>query len=476
MSDYFLNKIYDSLLTNKVSKTKSTFRTLSESYDLVYEEEQSNTPSGSFKPVTSPEQPAQQQSESVSTLEQPEEQPKTEQYTPKKLPTNFNTKQRVYPRQLWTNLQRELFKDSEKTGTGKGETAVANLISNINDRGILEKMISGQGESYDVAWPPLGMFEGYNKNNLEFKFEVKELEFGSEKDTQIDPGTNTRPKAKTSVRIGVEGRGFAVQTLAQIEQSITNLLDEYQMLSTDEQRKVDKQIIEKHIGGTLQEPPARAAQKKKAQYEMYKNWSLGRYLTAVKESSDSGELPPSLLFGVPEEPKPGRYNTGIKKDLIIMSIKKLFQIFKQTDASEITSSEYSTTVGSLKDFFYKNYLPQPTEANQEVVQDIADELNKKAKTVDREIIKFKAKKVGQTFTAVEFFKELKQLPLATTLEKLQQVIYRPDTIATFFPTDLTGFFAVNRNGYIYIPRNELSNFLEFDTFSSGGVKVRLKVQ
>jgi hypothetical protein len=469
MSDYFLNKIYDSLLVNKAPKTKSTFRTLSESYGLVYEEELAKTPAEPSTPVDTAEQQTYKSADSS-------EQPKTEQYTPKNLPTNFNTNQRVYPRQLWTSLQRDLFKDSEKTGTGKGETAVANLISNINDRGILEKMISGQGESYDVAWPPLGMFEGYNKNNLEFKFEVKELEFGSEKDTQIDPGTNTRPKAKTSVRIGVEGRGFAVQTLAQIEQSITNLLDEYQMLSTDEQRKVDSQIIEKYTGGTLQEPPARAAQKKKAQYEMYKNWSLGKYLTAIKESSDSGELPPSLLFGVPEEPKPGRYNTGTKKDLIIMSVKKLFQIFKQTDITDIESPEYSTTVGSLKDFFYRNYLPQTTETNQEVVQDIADELNKKAKTVDREIIKFKARKTGQTFTAVDFFKELKQLPLATTLEKLQQVIYRPDTIATFFPTDLTGFFAVNRNGYIYVPRNELSNYLEFDTFSSGGVKVRLRKQ
>jgi hypothetical protein len=43
MSDYFLNKIYDSLLANKTPKAKSTFRTLSESYNLVYEEEQQTT-------------------------------------------------------------------------------------------------------------------------------------------------------------------------------------------------------------------------------------------------------------------------------------------------------------------------------------------------------------------------------------------------------------------------------------------------
>ena len=39
MSDYFLNKIYDSVLARKHPKTKSIFRTLSESYGLVYEEE-----------------------------------------------------------------------------------------------------------------------------------------------------------------------------------------------------------------------------------------------------------------------------------------------------------------------------------------------------------------------------------------------------------------------------------------------------
>jgi len=39
MSDYLLNKIYDSLLANKLPKTESSFRSLSESYDAVYEQE-----------------------------------------------------------------------------------------------------------------------------------------------------------------------------------------------------------------------------------------------------------------------------------------------------------------------------------------------------------------------------------------------------------------------------------------------------
>ena len=40
MSDYFLSKVYDSLIKRKLPQAKSTFHTLSESYTKIYEQEE----------------------------------------------------------------------------------------------------------------------------------------------------------------------------------------------------------------------------------------------------------------------------------------------------------------------------------------------------------------------------------------------------------------------------------------------------
>jgi hypothetical protein len=44
MSDYFLSKVYDSLIKRKLPQAKSTFCTLSESYTKIYEQEEQEEP------------------------------------------------------------------------------------------------------------------------------------------------------------------------------------------------------------------------------------------------------------------------------------------------------------------------------------------------------------------------------------------------------------------------------------------------
>ena len=128
MSDYFLNKIYDSLLSNKLPKTKSSFRTLSESYDLVYEEEQEQKKDIPFN--------IHEYQQGSWTVEQ------RNLYLPNSAPVTPTP-----------GVPAEYDPEAKMTGVGPGECAVASLVSGLTDFAGCRKMISGQRESFDVSWP-----------------------------------------------------------------------------------------------------------------------------------------------------------------------------------------------------------------------------------------------------------------------------------------------------------------------------------
>jgi len=476
MSDYFLNKIYDSLLVNKTPKTKSTFRTLAESYNLVYEQE-----------LETPEI-QQQTNPSVTNNQQTiPEQPKQEIFDKNNLPSDFNVNGRIYPRKSWTPFQQQLFSgESAKTGTGAGETSVANVITNIEDVNILERMVSGQGESYDVAWPPL--VKGFSKYNLTFKFEVKELEAPNEKQPGID--------LKDTVSIGVEGREFATSVLTEVERRAVVILEELQDLSDDEQKIINAQIVQKtrtpfkkpsavDKKGNPRNLESKTYQSELAAYErqtaISENWSLRRYLETIIASAKKGEIPLTVILGrkwdrTEAEPRLKDFRAE-KGELFFISFRRLLTTINELKQQVVTVPQTQTAeprIGSLKDVFYKNYKPNETEASADTVEKVTDYLDKRAVTVDKELSKLKAKNTNYKFTTNDFYKSIDTIDTLQWLEQIEEKIYTPTTILSFFPKDLTGFFSVSSKGYIYIPRNEIPNFITLDTFSRGGAKVRFK--
>jgi hypothetical protein len=88
--------------------------------------------------------------------------------------------------------------------------------------------------------------------------------------------------------------------------------------------------------------------------------------------------------------------------------------------------------------------------------------------------KLKAKNTNYKLTVNDFYSSINVVEMLNWLDQIEEKIYIPATILNFFPKDLTGFFSASSRGYIYIPRNEIPNYITLDTFSRGGAKIRFK--
>ena len=198
--DHFLNKVYESLLSNKQSKIKSSFHTLSESYDLVYEEEQ--------QPVA---EPVKTEASTSSWLEKFVDTPilDTQQWSPEQL--------NLY--KLTDTVEPETeFEGETETGVGPGEYAVASLLTGLTQfpDPRLENMVSGQMESYDVSWP--------SKDNAKYTFEVKKIE------------------SKKDVRLGRKGADIGKTFTNTIDAILQNIREEYDILGDNDKTNINNNI------------------------------------------------------------------------------------------------------------------------------------------------------------------------------------------------------------------------------------------
>jgi hypothetical protein len=177
--DYFLKKTYDAVY--RASRSKTPFRTLSESYRLVLEEKSD-------------------------------------------IPFDINkVKSDITP---WTveqsNLSPEL-KDpnaKEEKGKGPGEYAVASVVSGLTDYDSVASMVQGGGESFDVGYPP-------GKENPKYKFEVKFF------------------KDKNSVaQISKHGINFRNYVLEEARRILGDIYNEYMFLDDDDRNTVNLHVID----------------------------------------------------------------------------------------------------------------------------------------------------------------------------------------------------------------------------------------
>lgn len=434
MSDYFLNKIYESLLTNKQPKSKSTFRTLSESYNLVYEQE--------------PTQPGQTQS---------------------KPQIAFNVNQSiVQQRQNWTPEQQQLFKyktaqgDVAGEGTGRGEYAVASVLTGSNSLDSVKDLISGGSKSYDVSWP--------SKTTPTYKFEVKELD-------KFGEGQNT------DVRIGTEGDPLGRETIATITTLLKEILQEYNDIAPEEQKQIDQEIISYSLETKL--PPEKemgrrgekaASVAKRQKYEAYKSqqaaWSLSGYINAILNKSS--ELGSALMFS-DKELQTANFRDPERKKYCFISIKRLFQSIEEIEhilRDEKTVDETNPRVIALRNVLRTNYAA-PGETKE--VENLKAYLDHEAEKIDKKLLKIKCKATGEgCVTGKTFYKDVSHLNLLQSINSLQQKLYSPQTIRSLFPTDLTGFFAVNEKGFYYTPINKIGELVTFHSISMGKPKIKLK--
>lgn len=381
----------------------------------------------------------------------------------------FNVQQPVLTRTAWTPEQKKLFPyktsagETAGEGTGRGEYAVAGLLTGKSELNQVSNLISGGGKSYDVSWP--------SKDKPTYKFEVKELDRYGEGD-------------KNDVRIGTEGDPVGRETISTVTTLLKEVLNEYTSLDENERKQIDREIIsyalerkeapEVEMGRGNKEKAASVARRQKHEAFMAarEGWSLSGYINAI--INKSSELGQALLFG--DKPLPtNNFRDPERKKYCFFSIKKLFETLTDIDyimSNEKNIDETNPRVQTLRDVLRKNY---GAEGETEQISSLKAYLDSEAQKLDRKLTKVKCKATGEGCTQGEdFYKDLKHLNLNQQINNLQQKLFSPATIRSFFPSDLTGFFAVNQNGYLYAPADKIGELVTFHSISLGRPKIRLK--
>lgn len=434
MSDYFLNKIYDSLLNRKLVQTKPAFRTLSESYIKVYEQEQVppiNQPAGKIAfDVDDPK---------LTLVRWTPEQFNLYRLTDKGVPEVEDT------------IQGET-----ETGVGPGEYAVASVISGITQYPDpkLNNMVSGQSESFDVSWP--------SKDNIQYSFEVKKMEGGD-------------------VRVGRKGAEFGKKFINTVENVLKTIREEYNVLNEEDKKTINGMIIGKL--DQIQEPEKRTKKFKgeevetktsqQAREEYAKqiakrtNWTVDKYVDAVLENMS--ELPLPLIFGKGDSDYvyPSSGKSATRQQVLIMSLSKLVAICESVSKKDVEQDEDTESEQAVKNVFQQVY---GTEKNPS----FKDYLDQEAHNVDKRITKQKIRITKEEGVFELFFDAIKDSKFGNKLKELQSETINTKTIEDLFPSTITGLFIVTREGYHYLPQKDISTYVEVSRISQGRPKIRFK--
>jgi len=467
--DYKLKEMYEQVYKNK--NTTKKFRTLSESYSKIYE--QDAPAAAPVAPTSVTQTPQQQQTPAPTptvTAAAPVEQPTTNSLlnNPQELNKFVNTP--VLQRRPWNDVQKELFNNLSVTGIGRGELSVCSIFTGTGDIEENKKIVSGSSESYDVS---------FKVDGKDYLFEVKELSKLESEAEYVYIENKKKLVGSYDVRIGQEGAATGRMLGGAIENILKNVLNEYDLLDETERSAVDSQIINLYFGKLT--PPVLKGNRETKTYlnnvlvyqqikKQLDNWTITGYVNAIV--SNLTELTQPLLF-TDYEQNQGKIGInsygGEKKKYAYFSVKSLLQainILAEKDTTTVNTAE-NPRIQSLKDVFNRNYGTSPKVANDPSI------LDKEAIKVDKKL----SKETGlstDSYTAKTFFVSVKKENLIAELDKIHKHILSPETLKSFFPPNLTGFFAVNKNGYIYAPREKLGDCLEFDTITQGKPKVVLK--
>jgi hypothetical protein len=453
--DYKLKKIYDAVYQKE--KPAKVFRSLAESYEKIYEQDVPAV--APVAPTSVTQTPQQQQTPAPTpavTAAAPVQQPTTNSLLNNPQELNKFVDTPVLQRRPWNNVQKELFNNLSVTGIGRGELSVCSIFTGTGDIEENKKIVSGSSESYDVS---------FTINNHDYLFEVKEI---SKQYSEADVG------GSYGVRIGQEGAAAARALASTVNSILKEVLSEYELLDETERKTVNSQIINlyfpENTSPVLKGKESKAHEKRVEEYLRKTNWTVAGYVNAI--ISDLGELTQPLLF-TDYERNQGKLNINSygkeKKKYAYFSVKSLLQainILASQDVETANTSE-NPRIQSLKDVFNKNYGTSPKVANNPSI------LDREAIKVDKKL----SKETGistDNYTAKTFFTSVKNQNLITELDSIRERILSSETLMSFFPHNLTGFFAVNKNGYIYAPREKLSECLEFLLITQGRPKVILK--
>lgn len=425
--DYFLNKIYDSLLTNKTfNKTK--YRSLTEAYSSLFEQEPSAAATNTANvSAVQPEQPEQTQS-------------------------SFNFE--AHSQNTWNDTQKSLYSYTAH-GTGPGEFSIANVLTNETDPDILKKCISGQGLSYDVTWP-MDVPENQKK-----KFEVKQIEVSK--------------KGEKSVRTGKHGQSVGARIVEEFNGLINVIFEELSVIDSAELKSVNDYFRAKlgavkqpepgttKAGVQRKQPTAGERQKYEVAVKRQNDWDIRSFLNAIRPAS--GEFPFTYIFDE-------FFNKRIVKGAAyrgvypLMSLETFLRFINEYQSAGTNDTAPDEKIGTLQKTFKQYYSSTDPVKKAELDKKIDDEAVRVDKKLSREKIKLTGE--GQK-NADSFFNSLKTENLSNIFETIKAYINNTNTMESIFPND--GLFVVDVNGWKYYPKNKINSYLQITRISQSNPKI-----
>lgn len=465
MSDYYLKRIYDSVLTSK--HAKSNYRTLSESYSLIYEQE--NVDNQTDQPPTD--------NQEVNAAV--------------KSPFNFIE----VSEQKWTDIQRDLYqKTINLNGVGPGEYAVASVVSGFTDVEKCKALVSGGSVSYDVSYP--------SKDDAQQKFEVKM--FQDNKDVMIAKhGTKAANKIQEDTKkilniileqyekLEEDGKvvintlileNINVEVGAELSdkerkdmQLLKKMKKELETLTGDEAAKLNDLETRNKI-----EPLRRKRAKELQNFKESNIWTVENWCKSI--ISDIGELPFNTILFKGELPKGYDYmktqralvepRDDINKMYVLFSVEEFINIVNSIEQSEdvkLIPEPTRERRAGLEKTFKQYYSDEKTNT------ELDNKLDAEVINVDKKLssLKINVLKTGyEDFNT--FVRDLKNANLTEKLKTLKAYIEANETVKGLFPEDLTGLFVVNPISYHYFPREKIPEKIKITTITGGGIKIGFK--
>ena len=395
MSDYFLSKVYDSLIKRKLPQAKSTFHTLSESYTKIYEQEEPqkvkdillNVDEYSFG-SWSPEQ------KRLYLLTASNKETKT---TPD-IPVGNNETKPVP-----AEYDPEIAPGSKTTGVGPGEYAVASLISGLTDQN-----------------------------------ECSALD-------KLD-----------DVRIGAKGVEIGFETMNRITHILNTIKDEYSILNKEDKNKINQTIIKQFKTLKVPGEKTKARTTYDTKIQEYSEWELDKYIDAILKRI--GELPFGMLFDEIYSYKKTKDPLRTKYIKIsLYKLLQTIEQSSSVEGGEDKTKEETESESEVKNVFHKVYGGEEVPKFKQFLDKEAHKVDRKITKQKIDITKEGGTDYNTFVKAIkrfDLFDELKKLKEKLTDKETVKSIF-PDSLDGLFIVDVAGYKYIPRTkigDYILINR------------------------
>lgn len=327
-------------------------------------------------------------------------------------------------------------KDS-KEGEGNGEMRVAALHEpqrpEESDESYIRRLASytsGQNKSFDVTLP-----DGK-------KFEVKQIKH--KKDVRIaKTGSEAEGKIKTAVN------------------AIMNYLsDYYKTLDKPGQQTLDNYLKMK-------------IRQKGEKFNVDDKWSLAAYCADVKKHPR--HMGKQFFYGAIKIPLKGERSL-----LTVLSLRELEYYLtnfcmgaqeRQLTATPDENRRLNDNVDKLFKLLADLYLPQGMEHSDKTAR--GKELESRAEDIDRELTAFKCSLAPGECKGDDWFcAAWGRIIDADLFNKVQKLLIGNESAVTsLFPEKVAGLYIVSENGYEYVPRDQLTNYIYITSLGGQGPKI-----